>query len=249
MELIDTHTHLNMSGLSENVEAVLTRAKTAGVVKYLVPGVDLETSRSAIELSRIYREVSAAVGLHPEAQDEPLEPFRELVKDPSVKAIGEIGLDKLSKISLSEQGKRLCWFIELAINNNKPVILHVREYWDEMFAILRKYPELKNRAVIHCFTGGEKEAKMAEELGLLISVNAIITRPKLATTIDVIKSWPLEKLMLETDGPFLNWPGETGPNEPKTVAKIAEFIAEIKGVPVDEVASTTTQTAERFFGL
>lgn len=248
MELIDTHTHLNMSGLSENMEAVLARAKAAEVVKCLVPGVDLETSMSAIELSRIYKEVSAAVGLHPEAIDEPLGPFIELAKDALVMAVGEIGLDKLSKISLSEQGKRLRWFIELAIKNNKPVILHIREYWDEVFAILREYPELKNRAVIHCFTGGEKEARIAGDLGLLISVNAIIARPKLATTIDVIRTWPLEKLMLETDGPFLNWPGETGPNEPKTVAKVAQFIAEIKVVSVDEVASATTQTAKRFFG-
>jgi TatD DNase family protein len=245
--MIDTHVHLNLDDYTD-LGGAIARAVEVGVDQFVVPGLDLASSQKALEMSWQYPQTVAAIGLHPMSADEELEPFRELARDPHTTAIGEVGTDAKAG-DWANQEKRLRFFLELAIEVNKPVLLHVRDTWDPTFAILRDYPQLRGKAVIHCFTGGQAEAAQIRELGLLISVTAILARPALADTCAVVKDWPLDQLMLETDGPYLMWPGEKWPNEPKTVAKIAGLVAQIKEVSVEEVAQQTTQTAKRFFNL
>jgi len=245
--LIDTHAHLTHEDYSD-VAGVLERAKQVGVMQCVVPGLDSTSSRKAIELAQKYPQILPAVGLHPLSASENLEAFRELAALPQVVAIGEIGTDAKAG-EMKEQEKRLRFFLELAIETAKPALVHIRDTWQETLVILADYPELKNQAVIHCFTGGYKEAEAIQKLGLFISCTAIIARESLASTREVIKSWPLEQLMLETDCPWLSWPGEKWPNEPKTVAQIAQKIAEIKGISVEEVAQQTTHAANKFFNI
>lgn len=245
--MIDTHVHLTWPDYTDIV-GVIERAKEVGVDTFVVPGLDLASSKKAIELSEQFSEIIPAVGLHPESPDEDLEAFRELAHDRRVKAIGEIGTDsKCGAMALQE--KRFRFFLDLAVETGKPALIHIRDTWEPTFAILRDYPQLKGKAVIHCFTGGKNEARQIDELGLFVSVTAILARSALAESCEVIKDWPLDQLMLETDGPFLAWPGEKWPNEPKTVAQIAQLVADLKGMSVADVADKTTQNASRFFNL
>lgn len=247
MQLIDTHVHLMMPEYSD-LASIINRAKSVGVSRFICPGIDWETSNKAIELHKIYPEIIPAVGLHPTNPSEDLSKYEALAHIPEVRAIGEIGTD-IRATDLKEQEKRFRFFLELAIAVNKPALIHVIRTWDMTFAILADYPQLQGKAVLHCFAGGQEEAKKAANLGLLLSFTAIIARKGMTKTHEVIKNWPLDQMMLETDGPWLAWPGEDGPNEPKTVPRIAQYIADIKGESVETIAQTTTQAASDFFAL
>ncbi len=245
--MIDTHVHLNMDDYTD-IAGAIERAKEVGVDRFVVPGLDLASSKKAIELSEQFPEIIPAIGLHPLSEDEDLNAFKELARDSRVKAIGEIGTD-IKGGDWANQEKRFRFFLGLAVETNKPALIHIRDTWEETLTVLRDYPQLKNKAVIHCFTGGENEARQIRELGLFVSVTAILARPALAESCSIIKDWPLDQLMLETDGPYLMWPGEKWPNEPKTVAKIAQLVADLKNVSVNDVADKTTVTSEHFFNL
>lgn len=245
--MIDTHVHLNLPDYPD-LPGLIERAKAVGVDRFVVPGLDVASSQKALALAETHPEIIPAIGLHPLSEPEDFALFEAIAQDKRVKAIGEIGTD--SKAGPWEaQEKRFRSFVELAIRTQKPVLIHIRDTWENTFLILEDYPELAGRAVIHCFTGGKAEAGRIRRLGLLVSVTAILARPALKSTHDVLRDWPLDQLMLETDGPYLAWPGEPWPNEPKTVARVAQLVAEIKGISVEEVMEQTTRTAERFFGL
>lgn len=251
MELVDTHVHLTQpeyGGQPGGLAGVIDRAQSVGVTHFVCPGLDYATSHQAIRLSQVYSQVIPAVGLHPLSPEESLSAFESLARQPAVKAIGEVGTDAKAG-HMASQEKRLRFFLNLAVSVNKPVLVHNRHTWDDTFRILTDYPQLKGRGVIHCFTGGEIEATRCRELGLLISFTAIIARPNMAAARVVAKTWPLDQMMVETDGPWLPFPPDRGVNEPATVAKIAQFIADLRGIPFDTVATSTTQTAKRFFGL
>lgn len=252
MQLIDTHVHLSYEDYLKTpggLEGVILRAKEAGVTLFVSPGLDLVTSEQVITLAQQYPQIIPAVGLHPLSIAEDLEPFRALANQPEVKAIGEIGTDSNAG-PMEEQVARLRFFLDLAVETNKPALIHIRDTWDETFAVLHDYPLLQHKAVIHCFTGGLREAGIMKELGLVMSVTAILARKNTnPETLQAVKAWPLDQMMLETDGPYLPWPGEKYPNEPVTVARIATFVAELKGMSVEEVSHQTTQTAKLFFNL
>lgn len=252
MQFIDTHVHLTYPDYlktPDGLSGVIRRAKEVGVTGYVLPGLDLASSHAVIALARQFSEIIPAVGLHPLGENEPLEPFEALAKLLEVKAIGEIGTDRNAG-AMEEQEKRFRFFLGLAVRTGKPGLIHIRETWDETFQILADYPQLRNKAVIHCFTGTTQETGKMAELGLLMSVTAILPRKNIPLeTLEAVKAWPLEQMMLETDGPYLPWPGEKYPNEPSTVARVAHFIADLKGVSVDEVAEKTTHTAKQFFDL
>ncbi len=247
MEFIDTHVHLSMDDY-KNKEAVLARAQLAGVVYCVTPGLDLASSQQVIELSEKHPQVIPAIGLHPQSPDEDLEPFKALAENPRVKAIGEIGTDSRAG-EWAKQEKRLRFFLDLAMATNKPALIHILGTWSETLTVLQEYPQLRGKAVIHCFTAEMVEAKKIAELGLLISVTAILARSEMEKTLAIVKDWPLDQLMLETDGPFLKWPGDSWPNEPTTVVKIAQLVADLKEISLEEVAAKTTQTAKQFFSL
>lgn len=246
MQLIDTHVHLTYPQYG-SLSQVIHRAEAQGVTRYVVPGLDLASSQEALALGEVYPGIIPAVGLHPLHAHEPLDSFRVLAHDPCMKAIGEVGTDRKAG-PMESQLERLGYFVELALEVKKPLLVHIRDTWDETLRFLQTYP-LEGKVVIHCFTGTKAEIEQIASAGYLISVTALLARDSMAATQEVIRTWPLEKLMLETDGPYLNWPGEEGPNEPATVRKVAEFVAQLKGVSLDRVAEVTTQTAETFFKL
>lgn len=250
MRLIDTHVHLTYPDYGD-IQTVIADAQAVGVDRLIVPGLNLTSSKQSLDLAQAYPSIFAAVGMHPLEKDDlaDFKDFATLAQHPKCVAIGEVGTDRNAG-PMVDQEKRFRGFLDIALGVHKPVLIHVRETWADTFRILGDYPELKNKAVIHCFTGGEAEGQRIGELGLLLSVTAILARKNISPeTLEVVKRWPLEKMMLETDGPYLAWPGEPWPNQPSTVAKIAQFVADLKGVSVDEVATKTTTTAEMFFNL
>jgi TatD DNase family protein len=248
MSFIDTHVHLWHDDYSGLLPAVVNRSIAAGVTRFVVPGIDLNTSKQAIDLAKEYKGIIPAIGLHPLNPEEPLEPFAELAALPMVKAIGEIGIDKRAG-DFNQQEKRFRFFIELAIKVRKPILVHILHPWEPVLKKMIENPELVHKAVWHCFNADVVAAHAAREIGLLLSFNAIIARKKMEPTHEVITTWPLEMMMLETDGPWLSWPGVQGPNEPGTVIKVAERIAELKDIELEAVAETSTLIATNFFLL
>lgn len=252
MELIDTHVHLTMPEYSNQpggIGGVIDRAKQAGVTAFIIPGLDSNHCTKAQTIAHTYSNVYFAVGQHPTAPNQEFTYFTNAIKHPKCVAIGEIGLDsKSGRVEVQET--RFRHFLDLAVAHHKPVILHIRDLWADTWRVLSDYPQLRNRLVVHCFTGGPAETEQMEKLGILMSVTAILARKNiLPETLEAVASWPLEQMMLETDGPWLPFPGEPYPNEPATVAKICQFVADLKNISSDQVAVSTTQTAKDFFGL
>ncbi|HIE33104.1 MAG TPA: TatD family deoxyribonuclease [Thermodesulfobacteriaceae bacterium] len=251
MELVDTHAHLNLPGY-DDLEEVILRAKEAGVTRIVVVGIDLKTSREALELSeRFPGYIFAAAGIHPHEvknlEDRDYEELKNLLK--KAVALGEIGLDFAKEYSpRKQQFEHLERQLAIAKELDLPVVLHVREAYREIFPVLKKYLPLK--AVFHCFAGGIEEARQVLDLGLYISVTGIVTFPKGDNIREVVRYAPLESLMLETDCPFLTPVPHRGKrNEPAYVQYVAEKVAEVKGIEVEECAWVTTETARAFFGI
>ena len=272
--LIDTHSHLNFKAYDADRGEVIKRTKEGGVVCIDV-GTKYETSKNAIELAEKNEGIYAAIGMHPihiktdllklkmdedEGAFAPLgeefdkEKYKELAKSKKVVAIGEVGLDyyykpkgtaKLEKFK-AMQKKVFIEQLEMAEELNLPVIIHCRMAFVDLYEILETR---KTRGVIHCFTGNFEEAKKFTDLGLYLGINGIIFKFDIN---EVIKNAPLEKLLLETDCPYLT-PPQAGPketrNEPLFVKYVAERIAELRGISFDEVASATTTNAKKLFEI
>ncbi|HFC97884.1 MAG TPA: TatD family deoxyribonuclease [Thermosulfurimonas dismutans] len=252
MELIDTHAHLNLGTSYRDLPEVLKRAREAEVRAIVVVGIDLKTSRKALELARDHPHyLYPAVGVHPHEVKKLTEgDYKELESlAGQAVALGEIGLDWVKEYSpRKEQMEHFERQLDLARRLGLPVILHVREAYAEALEILRKYAP--HPMVFHCFAGGLKEAREVLDLGGFLSVTGIVTFPKAENIREVVRYVPLESLMLETDCPFLSpVPFRGKRNEPAYVRYICARVAEIKGVPVEECAWQTTLTARRFFGI
>lgn len=236
---IDTHCHLNFHVFKDDVDEVIKRAKKAGVEKFIVPGTDLHSSKKAVELSHLYPEVYAAVGIHPHHTvsltsqttsfyHQALTRLKDLAKDKKVVAIGEIGLDYhiyKGNEGISPKEKQRELFLEqleIAHALSLPVIVHCREAFNDLFSAL---PE-KNIGVLHCFSGGLFHLKTALGLGLYIGFDGNVTYD--LSLLDAVSRVPLDKLLLETDSPYLSpipYRGER--NEPKNIRYTAKFIAQI----------------------
>lgn len=249
--LIDTHCHLNSRAFNDDWRDVINRAFDNNTWMINV-GTDEEMSQKAIEIAEKYKEgVYATVGFHPESLSEKmnLDSFEKLAKNPKVVAIGEIGLDyyrandentkKLQKELLRKQ-------IEIAKKVNKPVVFHVRDAGDDLLEEVK--PLLPFKAVVHCFSSSWKRAQKYLDMGLLISFTGIITY---SDQLDkAVKNIPLDKIMIETDAPYLApIPHRGKRNEPAYVKHIAQKIADIKGISFEEVEGQTTKTAKEFFSI
>jgi len=275
--IIDTHSHLNFKAYDNDREDVIKRLKNEGVVCIDV-GTKLETSKRAIELAEKNEGIYAAIGMHPihiktdlfkikmdeeEGAFQPLgeefdkEKYLELVKSKKVVAIGEIGLDYYyrpkSKTKLEEfknlQKKVFLQQLELAEELNLPVLIHCRMAHKDVLEIIKKFQVsgFKIRGVIHCFTGNLEEANQYINLGFYLGVNGIIDKLNLT---EVIKNISLDKLLVETDCPYLTPKAEENKrNEPIFVKHIVQKIADLKGISFDEVASATTQNAKKLFKI
>lgn len=253
MQLVETHAHLDFKDFDEDREEVIKRARQAGVFKIINIGATLEGSKKGVELAKKYDDVYAAIGIHPEdadkLTDETLDLFREMSKEDKVVAIGEIGLDYYVQIFPPDKQKEIFKKqLDLAIELNLPVVLHIRNAFEDVMEIIKDYDWHKNKAVMHCYLSSYKKIKQVLDLGLMVSFTGIVTYDLgIQKAVEVA---PLEKMMLETDCPFLApEPYRGGRAEPAHVLEIAKKIAEIKNTSLEEVAKITTQNAVEFFNL
>jgi len=251
----DTHAHMFYPNFNGEIEQVIERANNAGVNQIIVPGTDLATSKKAIELAEQFDSVYAAVGVHPhdtnEWKDSFIETLENFSKHPKVVAIGEIGLDYYYDFSPKEnQLQAFKAQIELALKVDLPIIVHNRESNDDIMDIIRSYKSTKLRAQFHCFAGSSEDAKELVGMGHFISFTGNITFKKADELREILKSVSLDKMLLETDSPFMTpVPYRGKRNEPSNVLLVAEKISEIHGVSLEEVSRITNYNAYNLFGI
>jgi TatD DNase family protein len=253
--LMDTHAHVQIRQFDKDRDAVVQAAFDAGVARFLVPGVEVETSRSAVELAARYPgRVFAAVGVHPhDATDftvDALATLRALTTEPGVVAIGEIGLDYYRNLSPQEtQRAALTAQMDLAREVDFPIILHNRESHEDMISVLKAHGA-GLRGVFHCFIGDQTMARDALDLGFYLSFAGPLTYPANETLREVAAWAPEDRILVETDSPYLTPPPHRGKrNEPKQVALVAQRLAEIREVSFERIAEVTTENAARLFRL
>lgn len=253
--IFDTHSHLNLAGLSEDPAGVVMRAHSSRVRKILVPGCDIQTSESAVDLSTKFLDIVSSVGLHPsyveELKNGDIERISELADAEKVVAIGEIGLDYFHTQNPEIHAKQKSVFrqmLDLANAKNLPVIIHGRDSVVDCIEILqeKKIP----KAVFHCFSGDVAEMQEIVKNGWSVSFTGIITYPKADSLREVVRTVPTENFFLETDAPYLAPQSVRGKtNEPAFTLEIAQKVAEIRNTDLEEIISLTTQNALNFFNL
>ena len=245
---VDTHAHLCWPEFAQELPAVIERARAAGVERIVTIGTDLANCRQTLTIAEQFPVVYAAVGLHPgdahRFTSSDTQALRHVGTHPRVVAIGETGLDYYRSQEHKEAQKAvLRAHLALATELRLPVIIHNRQADADLLEILR---EFRPTGVMHCFSGDEKFASACLELGLLISFTGILTFKNAAPLRAVARAVPLEHILLETDCPYLAPVPHRGQrNEPAYIPLIAQTLAEIKGVPVEEIARITTANAER----
>jgi len=249
MILVDTHAHVNFNAYKSDADEVIRRSLDNDTWLINV-GSQYATSEKAVDLAEKYQEgVYAAIGLHPIHARDGLsyEKFKQLAQSSGVKAIGEVGLDyKEEYVSFKEKQKEL--FLEqldLAKELNLPVIFHCRMAHDDLIEIIKKNRE-QLRGVVHCFTGNWKQAEQYLAAGLYLGFNGIIFKLELD---DIIKKAPLERILIETDCPYLTPPPQKGRNEPVYVKYVAEKIAKLKKLTFEETIQITAENAKHLFSL
>ncbi len=255
LRLADSHAHLDLEELLPDQAGVLRRAREAGVALIINVATGLGDARQVIATAGKYPEVYAAAGVHPhgakDITEKDLETMAGLATHPRVVAIGEIGLDfyRLRSPAAAQQ----VWFrrqLELASSLKKPVIIHTREATENTLKILREYRGRLAGGIMHCFAGSLTEAHDFLDLGLHLSFSGTLTYPKAGLLREVAKAAPLDRLLVETDCPYLPpqpWRGQR--NEPAYVVATARQLAEVKGLSLEEVAAATWENTLRVFGL
>ncbi|MGH2520873.1 MAG: TatD family hydrolase [Anaerolineales bacterium] len=250
--LVDTHCHLDSQHFDADRADVLARAREAGIGRILIPATGLETSRRAVELAEHYAEVRAAVGVHPNSAAgfgvQELRELRRLAQHPKVDAIGEIGIDLYWKAApLAEQQSAFRAQLELAAELEKPAIVHDRDAHAEVMEALRAYAPSAG-VVLHSFSGDSAMAEAAVALGFYLGVTGPLTYKKNDGLRAIFSAVTLDRILIETDAPYLTpQPRRGARNEPAFVRFVAEKLAEVRGMPFDEVASATTANAARLF--
>lgn len=255
MEFVDTHCHLHFDKLSSTREAVYEASQKAGVKKIICVGTTLDDSHKACHYAHTKDGVWATAGVHPHEATEFLEDpdgvkkLANLLKMPKVVAAGEIGLDFYKSSTPKEaQEKALRVQLETALPSGLPFSFHVRDAWADFWRIIDDYPGVKG--VVHSFSSGRKQLDAALGRGLYIGLNGIMTFTKDEAQLEAARQVPLDRLLLETDAPFLApMPFRGDVCEPKHVVNVAEFLASLRGQSIEELASATTENAAKLFGL
>jgi TatD DNase family protein len=242
-----------MDAYGDDCDAVIGRAETAGVRNIMTIGIDLASSKAALDLARKYPAIFCAVGVHPHAAADPYSDaeFVSLAQNKEVRAIGEIGLDyakdyapKEAQISLFRQQ------LQLAKDLNLPVIIHDREAHQDTMAILHDFAPFPAGGVMHCFSGDSLLAQEVIALGFYISVPGVVTFNKAEMLQEAVRQVSLDSLIIETDGPFLTpVPYRGKRNEPAYVLYTAQKVAELKGISLAETLRQTTINTQNLFGL
>ena len=257
--LIDTHTHLDDTRYDGDREAMIARAREAGVGTFITIGCDLATSKAAVELADRYPFVYASIGVHPHEvrhiDDGWYDEFRRLARHPKVVAYGEIGLDyHYNHSPPTLQRQRFREQIQLARELALPVIIHTREAQEDTIAILKEEQAADVGGVFHCFTGDAWLAKDGLDLGFHLSFSGVVTFQNATMLREIVATVPMDRILIETDCPYLTPVPHRGKrNEPAYVRLVAETIASVKStatpVSVDEVGRLTSANACRLFRL
>ena len=251
--IFDTHAHYDSGAFNADRFDILASMPEKNVGLIVDPGCDLESSRAAIALAEKYSFVYAAVGWHPEDMDKLTdEGFDEMIKlmhHPKCVAVGEIGLDYYWDAEHKDEQKALfIRQIELALELDKPVIVHDREAHGDSFDIVSRYPEL--RGVFHCYSGS---AEMAAELlkrGWYLGFDGPVTYKNARKTVEVALECPLDRMLLETDSPYMApVPVRGTRNDSRNVRYIAEKLAALRGLDTDELIRLTAENGKRLFGI
>ncbi|MBZ0200068.1 MAG: YchF/TatD family DNA exonuclease [Ignavibacteriaceae bacterium] len=252
---VDTHAHLFYNNFEDDLFEVVKRAREAGVDYMLVPATDLKTAQQVIELCERYDFIYGAVGVHPhdskEWDDSFIQTVEELAKHPKIVAIGEIGLDYFYDFSPKEkQIKAFKDQIELALKLNLPVIIHNRDSDTDMMEIIKSYAGSGLRAQFHCYNASLEDARALVAMHHYISFTGNITFKKFDSLREIAAAIPLENIMIETDSPFMTpVPYRGKRNEPAYVKYVAEKLAELHKISVEEVGRITSLNAFKMFGI
>ncbi len=249
--LTDSHAHLDDPAFDADRDQLVTRARAAGVTQIVTVGTDFDGSRRACDLAAANDGVWAAIGCHPHEADKygaDVSGLRDLAKRPKVVAIGETGLDYAKKYSSIDNQKKLFRaHLALAAETGLPVVIHCRDAHDDVRAILREQPA---RGVIHCFSGNARDAAAYLELGFVLSVAGPVTFANANGLRAAIKDVPMDKLLVETDCPYLTPVPHRGKrNEPAYVRHTAEAVAALFGISLEAFAEASTRTARELFRL
>lgn len=253
ISLVDTHCHIHFDDLGLDPDMAIKNAKEVGVDRLMLVGCSLEDCEAGVKFVKTRADCFMSIGLHPHegakyADDEKaLKQFSALVTEPKVVAIGETGLDYYYENSPKDQQKKLFRFqLELALEHNLPLIFHVREAFDDFFEILDEYKGI--RGVVHSFSSHEAELKGVLKRGLYVGLNGIMTFTRDEAQLAAAKAVPLDKLVLETDAPFLTPKPFRGTIcEPKHVRVTAEFLANLRGESLEKLSEATTANAQKLF--
>jgi len=251
---IDSHAHLEMEPFDADRDAVLGRAAAAGLTAIITVGTTIPDCQKAAALARLHPQVYAAVGIHPHEvkgiNSKTYDALRALARQEKVIAIGEIGLDFFYDLSPREvQLRRFVEQLDLALELDLPVIIHDREAHAETLRILQQRKG-RLRGVLHCFSGDAEMARECLELGFYLSVAGPVTYKKADQLREVAREIPAERLLIETDAPYLapqRWRGKR--NEPAYVVETARCLAQIRGVSAQELERLTAENTRRLFCL
>ena len=258
MELIDSHAHIDFPQFAEDREVMLQRAREAGVQALLAIGTGPgpEKLDAALPYAEQYDWIYTSIGIHPheakEATPQHFDQLARLAQHPKVIAWGEIGLDYF--YDHSPRGVQADVFrtqMDLAHAAKLPIIIHCRDAWDDCLALIeQQWRPTGLGGILHCFTSTLDHAKRGLDMGFLISFAGNSTYPKAQTIRDVAKQLPLNRILIETDAPFLApQPFRGQRNEPAYVAEVAKMLATVRNLPAEELAATTASNFRRFFGL
>ena len=255
MELIfDTHAHYDDAQFDADREALLSAMPENGVGLILDPGCDLESSRAAIALAEQYPHIYAAVGYHPENcapyTDADLDILRRLAQHPKVVAIGEIGLDYYWEQNPPKEFQQAVFRAQLALARelSLPVIVHDRDALADCLAIAKEFPEV--RGVFHCYSGSVEMARELWKLGWYLGLDGPVTYKNARRTVEVAAEVPLERLLLETDSPYMAPVPKRGTrNDSRNIRCIAEKIAEIRNMTADAIIRVSAENGRRLFGI
>jgi TatD DNase family protein len=254
-ELIDTHAHLDFPEFADQIGSIIDRALQAGVSQIVTIGIDIKTSRKAARIAESNERIYASAGIHPHGafnlKEQDLRDLEEIASGKKVVALGEIGLDYYHHRQ-PRAVQRECFKLQMetAVKIAKPVIFHIRNAWEDFFQLAGEFAPSLRPSVMHCFSGDWATARRCLDMGFYLSMPGVVTFPKAESLQEVAKRAPLDRLLVETDCPFLTpvpYRGKT--NEPAFVLHTARKVAECRKEPLEKVAAHTTENARTVFGI
>ena len=253
-KMIDSHAHLDEERFDEDRDELIKSLKENGVSYVINPSSDMATSRRVVELSNKYENIFAAVGIHPHDaetfKEGDLDELRELSKNEKVVAIGEIGLDYYYDNSPREIQKEVFRKqLQLSHELDLPVIIHTREAMGDTYDILKEF-EGKVRGVIHCYTGSIEMAENFMKMGFYISIAGPVTFKNAVNVREMAKEIPLERLLIETDSPYLApVPNRGKRNDPTNVRYVADMLSNLKEIQIDKIIENSRENTVKLFSL